>query len=133
MKYAPLVGRILFSLIFLMFGMAHFTEPQMMIDNGLVPDFLPAKTVVVMITGVLVVLGGLSVLLGYRAKLGSLVLFFFLLGTTFLTWSGGFFEGDQTATGFFMRDLALAGAALLIYHFGTGAYSLDNRGTTADE
>ncbi len=61
MKYAPLVGRILFSLIFLMFGMAHLTDTQGMI--GMVPNFLPAKSVVVILTGIVVIIAGLSVLL----------------------------------------------------------------------
>ena len=40
----------------------------------------------------------------------------------------GFAAGDQIATGMFMRDLALAGACLMIYHFGSGLMSLDARG-----
>ncbi|GMQ81150.1 MAG: hypothetical protein BMS9Abin05_0581 [Rhodothermia bacterium] len=128
MKYAPLVGRILFSLIFLMFGMAHFTDPQI---KDMVPDFLPFPTLVVMLTGAAVIAGGLSVLLGYKIKIGSLILFVFLLSTTLLVWSGGFFEGDQAATGFIMRDLAMAGASLFIYHFGAGPYSFDAKAEAA--
>jgi len=131
MKYAPLVGRILFSLIFLMFGMGHLTDPQMMIDNGMVPGFLPFPTFVVILTGVAIIAGGLSVLLGYKIKLGSLILFVFLLATTLLVWSGGFFEGDQMATTMFLKDLGLAGAALYIYHFGAGPFSLDAKAEAA--
>ena len=127
MKFVPAVGRILFSLIFLMFGMAHFTQAQMMIDNGMVPDFLPAKTLIVFLTGAIIVLAGLGILVGFKTKLSALMLFFFLLGTTFFVWSGGFFAGEQDATGFFMRDMALAGASLLIYHFGAGPFSVDSR------
>ena len=131
MKYAPLVGRILFSLIFLMFGMNHLTDPQMMIDNGMVPGFLPFPTFVVILTGVAIIAGGLSVLLGYKIKLGSLILFVFLLATTLLVWSGGFFEGDQMATTMFLKDLGLTGAALYIYHFGAGPFSLDAKAEAA--
>ena len=132
MKYAPLVGRILFSLIFLMFGMGHLTDPQMMVDNGMVPDFLPAPTIIVMLTGVAIVAGGLSVLLGYKIKIGSLILFVFLLATTLLVWLGGFIDGDQMATPMFLKDLALSGAALYMYHFGAGPYSLDAKAEAAD-
>lgn len=132
MKYAPLVGRILFSLIFLMFGMNHLTDPQMMIDNGMVPDFLPLKSVIVILTGIVIILGGLSVLLGYHAKLGGLILFAFLVPTALLTWGGGFINGDPTATAMFLKDLALSGAALLIYHFGSGPFSLDARAAAAE-
>ena len=77
MKYAPLVGRILFAAIFLMFGMGHFADPATMI--GMVPSFLPAANIIVMLTGVLIIVAGLGVLLGYKAKESALVLFFFLV------------------------------------------------------
>lgn len=129
MKYAPLVGRILFSATFIMFGMGHFTDAQNM--AGMVPDFLPAATVIVYLTGILLVAGGLSILLGYRTKIGGLILFGFLLSTTFLVHSSGFAAGDQMATAMFMKDLALAGGALLISHFGAGSMSLDARAENA--
>ena len=131
MKYAPLAGRILFSLIFLMFGMNHLTDTQGMIERGMVPDFLPLKSIVVILTGIVIILAGLSVLVGYKAKLGGLVLFAFLLLTTLLTWSGGFFDGDLMATQMFMKDLALAGAGLLIYQFGAGPFSFDAKAEAA--
>jgi len=121
MQYAPIVGRVLFSAIFLMFGMAHFTDPAMV---DMVPAFMPAKSVVVMLTGALIIVAGLSVLLGYKAKVGALILFFFLLSTTILVWSG---SSDPNAMPVMMRDLSLAGAALLISHFGSGPMSLDSR------
>ena len=131
MKYTPLVGRILFSLIFLMFGMGHLTDPQMLVDGGMVPDFLPAPKIIVMLTGVAIIAGGLSVLLGYKIKIGSLILFGFLLATAIFVWLGGFFEGDQLATPMILKDLALAGAALYMYHFGAGPLSLDAKAEAA--
>ena len=126
MHYAPLIGRILFSAAFLMFGVGHFMDAEMM--AGMVPGFLPAKTFIVYLTGIVLVAGGLSVLLGYRAKQGALLLFVFLLLTAFFVHASGFAAGDQMATSMFMKDLALAGGALLIAHFGSGPMSLDSRG-----
>ena len=123
MQYAPLIGRILFSAAFLMFGVGHFMNAEMM--AGMVPGFLPAKTIIVYLTGIVLVAGGLSVLLGYRAKQGALLLFVFLLLTSFFVHASGFAAGDPSV---FMRDLALAGGALLIAHFGSGPMSLDSRG-----
>jgi hypothetical protein len=37
MKYAPIVGRVLFSIMFIMFGMNHFTAGDTM--NGMAPSF----------------------------------------------------------------------------------------------
>lgn len=63
--------------------------------------------------------------LGYRTKLAALILATFLLSTVFLVWGAGFMAGEEQATGMFMRDLALGGAALLISHFGAGPNSMD--------
>ncbi|NNE69353.1 MAG: DoxX family protein [Rhodothermales bacterium] len=126
MKYAPLAGRVLFSAVFIMFGLGHFTQTAMMAEN-LVPSWVPMPSLVVILTGVVIVAGGLMVLLGYRAKLGGLMLAAFLIPTAFLVHYSGFASGDQVSTGMFMKDMALAGAGLLIYHFGSGPMSLDDR------
>ncbi len=125
MKYAPLIGRIMFAAPFLMFGLGHLTDAQGMVDGGMVPSFLPAPTIVVYLTGILIIVGGVAVLLGYRTKLAALVLAGFLLSTVLFVWGSGFMAGDQMATGMFMKDLGLAGAALMMSHFGAGPNSMD--------
>lgn len=123
MKYAPLVGRIMFSAAFLMFGMGHLTDSASM--TGMVPSFLPFPGLIVILTGLLLIGTGLAIAVGYKAKLAGLILAVFLLSTAFLVWSPGFAAGDETATLMFMKDLALAGGALLISHFGAGPMSMD--------
>jgi putative oxidoreductase len=127
MQYIPLAGRILFSLVFIMFGFGHFTDAQMMVDSGMVPSFLPGKLMIVYLTGVVLVAGGLSVLVGYKAKLGALALGLLMLGTTFLTWAPQLADGGQVEMAMFMKDMALAGGAFLLFHFGAGPMSLDAR------
>ncbi len=126
MQYIPLVGRILFSAVFLMFGLGHLTAPGDMV--GLVPDFVPAKSVVVILTGIAIIAGGLMILVGYRAKLGAQILAGFVIVTALIVHLPGFLEGDQVSTGMFLKDMSLGGAALLISHFGSGPMSLDDRG-----
>ncbi len=126
MQYVPLVGRILFAAVFIMFGLNHFTQTAMMAEN-IVPAWIPAANVVVLLTGAVIVAGGLMVLLGYKAKLGGLILALFLIPVAILVHGPGFAAGDQVGTGMFMKDLALAGAGLLIYHFGAGPMSMDNK------
>ncbi len=106
-----------------MFGFGHLFDAGSM--TAIVPDFLPMKTVVVMLTGVVIVAGGLMVLLGYRAKLAGKILFVFMFVTAISVWSGGFMDGDQVSTAMFMKDLALSGASLMIAHFGAGPMSMD--------
>ena len=124
MQYVPLVGRILFSAIFIMFGLGHFAQTQMMVDN-IVPAYLPAPTLVVWVTGAMIVSGGVMVLLGYRARLGGLLIASFLIPVALMVHFPGFLEGNQVDTANFMKDMALAGGALLIYYFGAGPKSLD--------
>ncbi|MBO6576856.1 MAG: DoxX family protein [Rhodothermales bacterium] len=125
MQYIPLAGRVFYSAIFLMFGLSHFTQTAVMAE--FVPSYLPAPTVIVIVTGFMIVSGGLMILLGYRARTGALLLVIFLIAVVLMVHLPGFAEGDQVATGNFMRDLALAGAALMIRYFGSGPKSLDER------
>jgi len=125
MKYIPLLGRILFSIVFLVFGMAHFADTQAMLESGAVPSFLPMQTLVIYVTGIVIVLGGLGVLLGYRTKQAAMALAVMMLGTAFLTWLPQVADGGVVEMGNFMKDMALAGGALLISHFGAGPVSMD--------
>lgn len=133
MKYVPLIGRILFSAVFIMFGFNHFVMGEGM--TGMVPDFLPAQTLVVYLTGIVSVGAGLMVLVGFRTKLAALVLALFVLSTALFVHASGFFAGDMNATANFMKDLGLAGGALLINHFGAGPMSMDQKAasTSGDE
>jgi len=131
MKFVPLIGRILFSAVFIMFGFNHFAMGAGM--AGMVPDFMPAKTLIVYLTGVVSVAGGLMVLVGFRTKLAALVLALFVLSTALFVHAGGFFAGDMAATTNFMKDLGLAGGALLIHHFGPGPMSMDHKAGTTSE
>lgn len=131
MKFVPLIGRILFSLVFIMFGFNHFTSAAGM--TGMVPDFLPAQTLIVYLTGVVSVVGGLMVLVGFRTKIAALVLALFVLSTALFVHASGFFAGDMAATTNFMKDLGLAGGALLISYFGPGPMSMDHKsGASSD-
>lgn len=131
MKFVPLIGRILFSLVFIMFGFNHLTSAAGM--TGMVPGFLPAKTLIVYLTGIVSVGGGLMVLVGFRTKLAALALALFVLSTALFVHASGFFAGDMNATSNFLKDLGLAGGALLIHHFGAGPMSLDHKAETSSD
>ena len=74
--------------------------------------------------------GGLSVLLGFRAKIGAWLLVLFLVPVTVMMhnfWAvqDPMMRGMQQAM--FMKNLSMLGAALLISHFGAGPLSFDAR------
>jgi hypothetical protein len=63
-----LLGRFFFALIFLMAGANHFSKQTI---GYAVSAGVPLASIAVPLSGVLSIAGGLSILLGYRAKLGG--------------------------------------------------------------
>jgi uncharacterized membrane protein YphA (DoxX/SURF4 family) len=130
MDVVVLIGRILFAFLFLTSGYAHFAQRKMMAgyagSKG-VPQPLPA----VLAGGVALVAGGLMVLLGIWADLGALFLVTFLVPTAVLV-HGFWKESDpmarQMETVQFSKDIALAGASLMLFAFF--AFAGDNLGLT---
>ena len=77
-----LIGRIIVGGYFLMAAFNHFTNTGMMAGYAQSKG-TPAPKLAVMGTGVLLLLGGASFLLGYHPTIGTMLLVIFLLGVTF--------------------------------------------------
>src|SRR5207253_4205707 len=77
-----LIGRIIVGGYFLMAAFNHFTNTGMMAGYAQSKG-TPAPKLAVMGTGVLLLLGGLSFLLGYHPTIGTGLLILFLLGVSF--------------------------------------------------
>jgi uncharacterized membrane protein YphA (DoxX/SURF4 family) len=79
---------------------------------------VPMAKPATLVSGVMMLLGALSVLLGVWGDLGALLLFLFLVPTAFLM-HGFWRETDPTAKQMemvqFNKDVALAGAALAFF------------------
>lgn len=126
MDYVILLGRILFAQMFIISGLNHFTKLNGMAQYAGSMG-LPAPKFSVLVTGIMILLGGVSVLLGFYAKIGALLLLIFLLPTAFVMHK---FWGlnDQMLTAnqkaHFMKNLAMAGGALFIIYIGSGPLSL---------
>ncbi|RMG63589.1 MAG: DoxX family protein [Calditrichaeota bacterium] len=126
MEWIVLLGRFLYSLIFILSGIGHLTQMEMMTQYAQAKG-LPAARAMVVLTGVVILLGGLGILLGIYVKLAALVLFVFLLVAAFTMhafWKESDAMAKATEQAMFMKNLALAGAALLIFYFGSGPFSL---------
>jgi putative oxidoreductase len=125
---APIVftGRFLFALIFLMAGSSHFL-PQTI--GYAASQGVPLAPIVVPLSGVVAFLGALSILVGYRAKIGAWLIVLFLIGVTPLHKFWGISDPmmQQMQMAHFMKNLAMLGGALLVSQFGAGPWSLDNR------
>jgi putative oxidoreductase len=116
-----LLARFCIAFIFLMSGLGKVMNPsgtQQYMDQYGMP-----LTSLFLIGAICVeLLGGLSVLTGYKARWGALVLFLFLIPTT-LIFHREF--SDQIQVIMFMKNLAIMGGLLLLVCHGAGKISLD--------
>jgi len=121
-----LIARILFSAIFINSGIKHFTQNEGMAQYA-GSQGVPAPKFLVGLSGAMILLGGLSILLGAYVNVGAILLILFLIPTAFLMHNFWAFDDPNmksTQQAQFMKNLALAGAAFLIFYFGTGPLSL---------
>jgi len=126
---APVValGRLLFVLIFLLAGPNHFSSQTIAYAAS---QGVPLASIAVPFSGVLALAGGLSILLGYRAKIGAWLLALFLVAVTPMLhnfWAVSDPMMHQMHMVMFMKNLAMLGGALLITQVGSGPWSLDGR------
>ncbi len=130
MKFALLVGRVLFALIFLMGGLGHFSRQSIQYAAS---QGVPLAGLLVPASGVIALAGGLSVALGYRVKLGAWLLVIFLVPVTFTMhafWTAKDPMMAQVQQAMFMKNLSMLGGALMLAWFGAGPVSLDARATS---
>lgn len=110
-------GRILFSALFIMSGLNHFTQADGMAQYA-ESKGLPAPKFGVLLSGLAILAGGLSILLWQYVVWGSGLLLVFLLAAAFTMhdfWAVEDEQQKQTEMTQFMKNVALAGAALIFY------------------
>jgi uncharacterized membrane protein YphA (DoxX/SURF4 family) len=112
-----IVGRILFALIFINSGFAHFAQREAMTGYAQFKK-VPAAKLAVPLTGLMILVGGLSVVLGFWADLGALLLAAFLVVSAFMMhnfWTMDDATQKMNETVAFFKNLSMAGAALIIF------------------
>jgi putative oxidoreductase len=127
MKYTALIGRILFSLIFIFSGISHFLAATIGYATMV---GVPMASFLVPLSGLIALAGGLSIAFGYKAKFGAVLIIIFLLPVTFMMhrfWGISDPMMAQVQMAMFMKNIALTGGALIIAAFGSGPLSLDNK------
>lgn len=112
-----LIGRIFFAPLFLTSALGHLTQSEAMAQYAQFKG-VPAARLSVIASGVLLLVGGLSVLLGVWADLGALLLVVFLVPTALLMhnfWKETDPQAKQTEMISFNKDISLAGAAIMLF------------------
>ena len=126
-RYLVPLGRAAFAGVFVIFAPGDFTREG---ATFAAQQGVPLSGVLVPLAGLISVAGGLSVVLGYRARAGACLLMLFLVPVTY--WMHNFWAirdpmMAQMQFGFFMANVSRIGGALLIVYFGAGPLSLDAR------
>jgi putative oxidoreductase len=127
MKFLFPLGRFLFALIFIVAAPRHFSHEGIQHATEL---GVPFASILVPLSGVLALGGGLSVVVGYKARWGAWALVAFLVPVSF--WMHAFWKlhdpaAIHTQQAMFFKNLSILGAALLIAGFGAGPISIDER------
>ncbi|OYU17615.1 MAG: hypothetical protein CFE34_14775 [Rhodobacteraceae bacterium PARR1] len=117
--YAPLVGRILIAVLFLLAGLGKLADVQGFagyLQSGGLPAFLAWPAILFEIAvGVLLVIGFQTRWVG-------------LVGAAFCVVSAALYHNnfaDQTQMVMFLKNLAIAGGFLLLAANGPGKFALD--------
>ncbi|MBZ9808534.1 DoxX family protein [Mesorhizobium sp. BR1-1-9] len=116
-----LLGRILLAVIFLLSGFGKLSAL-----SGTAAYFgglgLPLPTVTAIVVGLVELLGGLAILVGFQTRIAAWVLAIFTVATALVAHTGW---ADQMQMINFMKNLAIAGGFLVLASSGAGAYSVD--------
>lgn len=110
------VGRVLFSMMFIMSGMNHLMKLN---DTSayVKSKGVPAPKALTAVSGLMIMVGGVLVLLGWHRFIGAGLIAIFLFPTAIIMhafWKETDPAARMNEMAHFMKDMAMAGAALLI-------------------
>ena len=119
-SYVSLLARLFLSAIFIKSGVSKLLSPAQT-QAYMAAKGLPFTEVLIWATILVLILGGVSVLLGYKSKIGACLLIGFLIPATLIF--HGTFPEEEIA---FFKNLGLMGGLLMVLAFGSGKFSLEN-------
>ncbi|CDR33042.1 DoxX family protein [Criblamydia sequanensis] len=121
-----LLGRILIASIFLIAGTQKILNYngylQMMTSKG-----IPFASVLLLGAIVFLLLGSISVILGYKTRIGALLLILFLIPTTLIFHNFWGLPAEEASLQqiMFMKNLSILGGLILLVSAGPGGCSFD--------
>jgi putative oxidoreductase len=125
MQYTVLLGRFFYSLIFIFAALGHFSQQTI---SYAASQGVPMAAILVPFSGVMALVGGLSILLGYKSRWGAVVIILFLIPVTIAMhnfWAVTDPMMKQIQMIMFLKNVSMLGTALMILYFGTGPLSLE--------
>jgi uncharacterized membrane protein YphA (DoxX/SURF4 family) len=121
-----LVGRVLFALVFIMSGMNHLTDHKGMTMYA-ASKGVPAPGAAVAVSGVVILVSGVLIALGWHRFIAAGLLVVFLVPTAFVMhafWKETDPQAKAGEMAHFLKDLALAGAALVMAFYAGYSWPL---------
>ena len=127
MRGLILAGRIFFAAIFVMSGFNHFSHEAI---GYAASSGVPMANIAVPLSGIMALVGGLMIALGFQARLGGILIALFLIPVTLFMhafWKVSDPMQHQMQLVNFMKNLALLGGSFAFIYFGAGPVSVDAR------
>lgn len=127
-KPLALVARILMASIFISAGFSKILGFDG-VTAYIASKGLPMPMIIAGLTVALEILGGLAIIVGYKARIAGLLLGLFSILAAFIFHNFWAFPPEQVYLQniMFMKNLSMAGGLFLLTVFGTGGYSIDAR------
>lgn len=129
-QYGALVGRILLAIIFILSGFEKLMDWSgtlgYMSSKG-----LPFTSVLLVLTIIIELVGGLMIAFGFYARTAALIIFLYIIPVTLVFHNFWAFQGMERQTQMisFLKNLTIMGGMLYIVVFGTGRYSIKDEGS----
>lgn len=124
-----IVARALFTLIFFLSGVTHFTTMSSYVS--IMPAVIPWRPFWVIISAFFELAGAVMILFNWRPRLGGWLIVVFLVPVTIVVHGTGIFSPDPVMSAvnvsMFLKGLAMIGCALLITQFGVRVPASANR------
>ncbi|KWQ03700.1 hypothetical protein SE27_12495 [Acinetobacter harbinensis] len=124
--FSALLGRLFLAMIFIQSGLSKMSDYAA--TQGYM-DAMGVSSALLPLVIALEVLGGIAIVIGFKARLVALAMAGFSLLSALLFHTN---FSDQTQTIMLMKNIAIAGGFLMIVAHGAGAYALDNRNAVQD-
>ncbi len=125
--YILLTGRILVAAIFLVMGFVNlFNFGQ--IKEYMAQYGMPFTGFLLVCAIILMLVGSISIIIGYRWKWGAAILVVFLIPATLIFHTD---FGDQMQQIHFLKNIGLLGGLMLIWASGVGRIALEKSEGTA--
>lgn len=129
-NYLTIMGRAMIVLIFLMSAVGNKIPNYGSVVQYMAGEGVPAPSILLAGAIVFLIAGSVSILIGFRARTGAILLFVFLVMATYFFHDFWTFDdpGDrQQQTIQFMKNLSMMGTMLFIMANGSGPMSLDGQ------